>query len=200
MPSAVALRRFEIYGAARADPARFLRLEPSRVRFSLGTSLADFSIPVEVAADARAIVQGAATEVALLLTTHHRRFVPADDVDRLILREDYASLPQVEPLLGAPPGGGPDLRAAAGLAPAVHPALTGGVVSAWIARGGKGRSLVALWIEVLHRAFEEMAASKGKEETPLLAALALSAETAAAERALRDALPAPPLDRYLKAA
>jgi hypothetical protein len=200
VPSPVAARRLEVFSAARADPAAFLRLDASRVRFSLGTSAADFAVPVEVAADARGIVRGAASEVALLLSTHHRAFVPADDIDRLILREDYASLPPVAPLLGSGAGGGPDLRAAMQLGPAIHPALTGGVVAAWMGRGGKGRSLVALWIELLRRAFDEMAASKGREETPLLVALALAAETAGAERAVREALPGPPLDRYLRAA
>jgi hypothetical protein len=200
VPSPVAGRRLEIFAAARADPAGFLRLDPSRVRFSLGTSAADFSIPIEVGPQARAIVRGAAAEVALLLSIQHRAFVPADDLDRLILREEYASLPQVAPVLGSAGSGGPDLRAAAQLAPALHPALTGGIVGAWMGRGGKGRSLVALWIELFRTAFEEMAASKGREETPLLVALALSAETAAAESALRECLPAPPLDRYVRTA
>jgi hypothetical protein len=200
VPSPVAGRRLEIFAAARADPAGFLRLDPSRVRFSLGTSASDFAIPIEVGPQARAIVRGAAVEAALLLSTHHRRFVPSDDLDRLILREEYASLPQVAPVLGSAGAGGPDLRAAAQLAPALHPALTGGIVTAWMGKGGKGRSLVALWIELLRTAFGEMAASKGREETPLLVALALSAETAAAESALRECLPASPLDRYLRAA
>ncbi|HTN51765.1 MAG TPA: hypothetical protein VML50_05135 [Anaeromyxobacter sp.] len=199
MPSPIAARRLEVFAAARAEGAAFLRFDPAQLRFSLGTSLADLAIPVEVAADARAIVQGAAAEAAVLLTSHHRAFVPADDLDRLILREDYAALPPVPAQLG-PGGGGPDLRAAAQLAPAVHPALTGGLISTWMGKGGRGRSLVALWIELLRRAFEEMASARGREETPVLVALALAAETAAAGPAVKDALPAPPLDRYFRAA
>lgn len=197
--SPVAARRLEIHAAARGSPAEFVRFAPDRLRFSLGTSLADLAIPVGVAPDARAIVRGAAAEVALLLSTHHG-FVPSDDVDRLILREDYAALPRVAPVLG-PAGGGPDVRGAAQLGAAIHPALTGGIVCAWLGRGGRGHSLVALWIELLGRAFAEMGAARGREETPLVVALALAAEThAAAERDLRQALPAPPLDRYLGAA
>ncbi|HVI94127.1 MAG TPA: hypothetical protein VM753_08970 [Anaeromyxobacter sp.] len=199
MPSPVAARRLEIFSAARMDPAGFLRFEPGRVRFSLGTSLADFALPVEVAPDASAIVRGAAAEVALLLATRHRAFVPADDLDRLILREDYAALPSVPSRLGSPDGN-PDLRAAAQLAPALHPALTGGLVGAWMGKGGKGRSLVALWIGLLGEAFREMAATRGREETPLVVALALGGATAAAEREVRDALPGPPLDRYFRTA
>jgi hypothetical protein len=199
VPSPVAARRLEIFAAARSDPAGFARLDPAHLRFSFGASAADVAVPVVVAPDARAIVHGAATEIALLLSTHHR-FVTADDRDRIILREEYASLPAVAPRLGPAEGGGPDLRGAAQLGPAIHPALAGGVVSAWMGRGGRGRSLVGLWIELLRRAFEEMAATHGKEETPLLVALALSAETADADRGLRDVLPAPPLDRYLRVA
>lgn len=199
MPSPLALRRLELFSAVRADPAGFLRLDRERLRFSLGTSIADLSVPIEVSRDARAIVQPAMGEIALLLSTHHRGFVAPDDVDQLILREEYAALPPVTGHLG-PSGGGPDLRAAAQLGPAIHPALTGGVLSAWMGRGGKGRSLVALWIELLRRGFEEMAACRDREETPVLVALALFAETAAAERQLKPLLPSPPVDRYLRTA
>jgi hypothetical protein len=195
----LAARRLEVLAAARADPRGFLRLEPASLRFSLGTSLADVAVPVELSADAAAILQGAAVELALLLASHHRGFVAGDDLDRLILREDYAGLPTVPPTLAAV-GGGPDLRAAAQLAPGIHPALTGGVVSAWMGKGGRGRSLVALWIELLRQGFAEMATSRGREETPFLVALALSASSAAGQDAVREALPGPPLDRYFRAA
>jgi hypothetical protein len=199
VPSPLALRRLELFSSARHDPQSFLRFDRERLRFSLGTSLADLAVPVELRDDARSIVRGALAEIALLLSTHHRSFVPADDVDQLILREEYGALPQVAPQLG-PAGGGPDLRAAAQLAPAVHPALTGGIVAAWMGKGGKGRSLVALWIELLRRGFEEMASTRDREETPLVVALALTSEAAAAERSLRPWLPSPPVDRYLRTA
>ncbi|HEX9307847.1 MAG TPA: hypothetical protein VF894_10180 [Anaeromyxobacter sp.] len=199
MPTPLAARRLEIHAVARADPAGFLRLEREKLRFSLGTSLADVAIPVEIAADARAIFRSAAIDIALLLSTHHRAFVPPDHLDRLILREEYANLPPVTAHLRAS-GGGPDLRAAAQLGPAVHPALTGGIVAAWMGKGGKGRSLVALWIELLQRAFAEMAETGGREETPVLVALALSAEGVGVERDVKECLPPAPLDRYLRSA
>jgi hypothetical protein len=199
VPTALAGRRLEVLAAARADPGGFVRLEPGALRFSLGTSLADVAVPVQVTGDARAIASTAAVELALLLCSHHRGFVPADELDRLILREDYASLPPVPRLLGAGEGG-PDLRTAAQLGPAVHPALTGGLVGAWMGKGGRGRSLVALWIEVLRQAFAERAEARGVEETPLLAALALSTITASFDDEVRAALPGPPLERYFRAA
>ena len=198
MSSPVAARRLALLAAARADPQGFLRFEPGRVRFSLGTSLADLIIPVELADDARAILRGAAAELALLLATHHKRLVQPDELDRLLLREDAAALPVVPPTL-APSGGGPDLRAAANLCFACHPALPGGLAGAWLGKGGRGRSLVGLWIELTRRALEEGAAARG-EETALIVALALAAETAAAEAAVTAALPATHADRYLRAA
>jgi hypothetical protein len=200
VPSALATRRLELLSAARADPAAFLRLERDALRFSLGSSLADLAIPVELGEDARAIVRAAAEEIALLVSTHHRAFVPADDLDRLILREGYATLPAASAQLGPGPGGGPDLRGAAQLAPALHPALTGGLVCAWMGRGGRGRSLVGLWIELFRRALEEREAARSREPTPLLVALALAAETAAIDRELAPCLPAPPVGRTLRSA
>ena len=88
MSNQVAARRLEILAVAQAGGQGFLRLEPGRLRFSLGTSLADLSVPVEVAPDAQAILRAAAVEVALLLVHHHQRLVPAEEHDRLLLRED----------------------------------------------------------------------------------------------------------------
>ncbi len=199
MPFPVASRRLEVFAAARAQPGEFLRFDPSRLRFHLGTSLGDLHIPVHVAPDATAILRGAAAEIALLLATHHKGFVPGDEVDRLYLREDYASLPRAAGTLG-PSGGGPDLRAAAQLGAGAHPALLGGLTCAWMGPGGKGRSLTALWIEILRRGFAEMAETRGREETPLLAAMALYGAMQDATPDIREALPGPPVDRYLRSA
>ncbi|MFO0582711.1 MAG: hypothetical protein U0229_10580 [Anaeromyxobacter sp.] len=198
MTSPLAARRLEVFLAARAD-AGFLRLSSDRLRFSLGTSLADLKVPVEVAADVRAIVQGALVEAALLVSSQHRNILGAELTDRIILRDEFARMPQPPAQLSAP-GGNPDLRTAAQTAPAVHPALWGGLVGAWMGKGGRGRSLVALWIELLRRGFEEMRRWKRHEETPYLVALVLASETLAAERALRDALPPPPVDRWVSSA
>src|SRR5512147_165236 len=112
MPSSHAARRLEIFAAARARPSEFVRLHPSRLRFSLGTSPGEPRVPLQISGDTAAIVRGAAADLALLLTTAHRAFVAADDVDRLMLSRGYAGLPVATPTLG-PSGGGTDLRAAA---------------------------------------------------------------------------------------
>jgi hypothetical protein len=194
-----AARRHQILAAAGPDPAAFLRPEPGRLRFSLGTSLADVAIPMELAADAGAIVRGAAAEVALLLATQHRRYLPADELDRLVMREDYAGLPVPRPILGAGQGG-TDLRAATLLAAGAHPALPGGLAQAWLGRGGRGRSLVGLWIELTRRALEEQQASRGREDTPLLVAGALAVATLAAEAEVREVIRAGPAERWLRGA
>ncbi len=186
-------------GAARALGGELVRFDPARLRFSLGTSLTDVRIPVQVAPGAVAIVRAAANELAMLLATHHRHFVPADELDRVFLAEGYASLPNPAATLG-PSGGGADLRAAAQLGAAAHPALSGGIVCAWMGPGGRGRSLTALFIQALRQGFAEMEESRQGEETPLLVAMALFAELLKAEERVRDVMPAPPIDRYLRAA
>ena len=195
----IAARRLRILAVAQEQGEPFLRLDPARLRFQLGTSHADLRIPVELAPDAAAIVRGAVDQLGLLLSIQHGRFLPAAELDRLYLREDYASLPPVADQLGLA-AGGPDLRAAARLALAAHPALHGGLVTAWMGPGGKGRSLTALWIATLRSAAAEMAASPQREETPFLVALALSGALHAATAGLRDVLPAAPHDRHLRSA
>jgi hypothetical protein len=198
VPSAAADRRLEILASARRRRTDFLRLDPARFRFSLGTSLTDFRVPVQFAGDARAVVTAAACELAAILPAHHR-FVPADERERLV-RGSLRSEPPHVPARLAPTGGGPDLRAAARLGAEIHPALTGGMLCAWMGPGGRGRSLVGLAIELTRRALAESADGGHREPTPLFAALALHAELAATETAFRDLLPGPPLDRYLGAA
>jgi hypothetical protein len=179
--------------------APFAALDPARLRFHLGASLADLQVPVHVDPEARAIVRAAAAQAGVALTTAHKRHVPAGELDRIYLREDYASLPPIVDALG-PVGGGPDLRAAAHLGLQAHPALPGSVICAWMGPGGRGRSLTALWIGVMRAAFGERATSGTGEETPLLVAMALVAELQAAAAGLREVLPGAPLDRYLRAA
>jgi hypothetical protein len=195
----IAVRRLRILAEARAQGEPFLRLDPARLRFQLGTSHADLRVPVELSADAAALVRGAVDQLGLLLSVQHGRFLPADELDRLYLREDYASLPAVVDQL-APTTGGPDLRGAARLALSAHPSLHGGLVTAWMGPGGKGRSLTALWIAALRGAGLEMEASPRREETPFLVALALSGALQAATGGLRDVLPRAPHDRHLRAA
>jgi len=199
VPSALAARRVRLLGAARAEGAAFSSFDPARLRFHLGTSLADLRIPVHLAADAAAIVDGAVDQIGLILATHHKAFVPADELDRLYMREDFASAPRPTDAL-TPLRGGPDLRAAARLAAQAHPALQGGILCAWMGPGGKGRSLTALWIAALRNALAEMSASDASEETPLLVTLVLSGAMQLAGPRLKEVLPGPPIDRYLRAA
>jgi hypothetical protein len=194
-----AARRVEIMAAARAAAGVLVSFDPAKLRFSLGTSITDVRIPVHVAPDAGAIVSAAAGELAMLLATHHQHFVPADELDRVYLSEGYASLPAPAPTLG-PSGGGADLRVAAQLGAAGHPALTGGILCAWMGPGGRGRSLTALFIQALQQALAEAEESRLGEETPLIVAMALFDELLRAEGRVREVMPGPPLDRYLRSA
>ncbi len=199
MTSSIAERRLQLLAALRAAGAERLRFEPERLRFSLGTSLGELHIPVQVTPGARSIVQSAVRELALMLAVQHRRLVPPEELERLLLLEGHANLPAAADTLG-PSGGGADLQAAAQLAAQAHPALTGGVVCAWMGPGGRGRSLTAVVIGALRQALTEMETSLTGEETPLLVLLLLFEELALADAALLEALPRSPVDRHLRAA
>jgi len=192
-------RRLQLLAAVRAAGPDRLGFEPGRLRFSLGTSLGELRIPVQVTPEARSIVQGAVLELALMLAAQHSRLVPPEELERLLLTEGRANLPAAADTLG-PSGGGADLQAAAQLGALAHPALTGGVVCAWMGPGGRGRSLTALVIGVLRQALAEMDASPTGEETPLLVLLALFEELTLADAGLLEALPRSPVDRHLHAA
>ena len=75
--------------------AERVRLDPARLRFHLGTSLADLRVPVELADDAATLVRGATAQLGLLLSTQAARHLPAEELDRLYLHGEYAALPAV---------------------------------------------------------------------------------------------------------
>jgi hypothetical protein len=198
VPSPIASRRLELFAAARTRPAEFIRVDPSKLRFHLGTSAADVRVPVEITREAMGIVTAAANQLAMLLTMRHKRLVPQDELDQILLRDDFVGMPNASPWL-TPSAGGSDLRAAAQMGPLMHPALTGGVVCAWMGPGGRGRSLTGLWIEMLRQGFAEMS-PKGKEETPLLVALVLTSTFAQADAAMQPILPQPPFGSIVRGA
>lgn len=188
--SPIAHRRFELAMQLYGRVGELLRLDPGRLRFSLGVSLADVRLPFHVTPEVAGLFPQAARQLALMLLSRHRELVTAGEFDRFLLVEDFSTLPSAQPTL-SPSSGGPDTRATADLATLSHPLLTGGIMATWLGPGGGGRSLVALVIDLLRRAFAEMEESRGREETPALVALMLSSQFPAVERALR-ALELPP--------
>ncbi len=190
MASPIAKRRLELATQFHGRVGELLRLEPGRLRFSLGVSLADLRLPFHVTPEAAALFPQGARQLAMMLLSRHRELVGTGEFDRFLLVEEYSTLPALPPTL-SPASGGPLTRATADLATLAHPLLTGGVMAAWLGPGGGGRSLVALVIELLRRAFAEMKESRGREETPALVALMLSSQLPSVEVALR-ALELPP--------
>ncbi len=199
MQNPVAARRTELARAFATRACELPRLEHTRLRFSLGTSISELKVPFHVSADASRIFAAAARQLAFLLLSRHRDQVTEDDFDPFLVSPEFGAIPPAQRLLGTG-AGGPDVRATAELGFRLHPALTGGVMAAWLGSGGGGRSLVALVIEVLRKAFAEMQGSRGREETPTVAALMLSSQLAVAEAALREAHLPKAVDRHLRGA
>ncbi len=197
--SPIARRRFELAMQLYGRVGELLRLEPSRLRFSLSVSLADVRVPFHITPDAAALFPQGARQLALMLLSRHRDLVTAGEFDRFLLVEEFSSLPALQPTLSTS-AGGPEMRATVNLATLCHPLLTGGVMGAWLGTGGGGRALVALVIDVLRRAFAEMQESRGREETPVLAALMLSSQLPGVERTLRALELPPSVERQLVAA
>ncbi|MBI3181304.1 MAG: hypothetical protein HYZ28_04095 [Myxococcales bacterium] len=199
MPSPLAERRIEIARAFAHGEAQAIRLDHTKVRFSLGTSLAELRVPFHVTAEVARIFTASARQLVLMLVSRHRGLLAADDFDRFLIDEEFGRVPEVPPLL-SPSSGGPEVRATGELAPRAHPALCGGVLCTWLGPGGGGRSLVAVVIELLRKAFAESAALRGREETATLVALVLSTLLPQTEAAIRAVQVPPPVDRYLRGA
>lgn len=191
-------RRLALLRASRVHGRELLRLDPEGLPFHAGGSPADLRIPVHVSEEVTAVVRDAAAEVAMLVAVHHRRFLPPAAVDRILAREEYGSLPVTVDALGPVHGGG-DLRAAARLALAAHPALHGGLVTTWLGPQGKGRALSALWTGATANAIAGGAPGGGRE-VAVVVSLALFDALARAAGELAPYLPAPPHDRWVRAA
>lgn len=199
MASPIAERRVALARAFSSGQAALPRFDHTKLRFALGTSMAELKVPFVVTPDVQRIVVQAARQLVLMLVGRHRSLLPTDEFDQFLLDEGFANLPQIAPTL-APPAGGADVRATAELASRLHPALTGGVMSAWLGSGGGGRSLVALTIELFRKAIAEMREARGREETSTLLALIFSSMLPAAEGALRHVPLSPPHDRWFRGA
>ncbi|MBX5481175.1 MAG: hypothetical protein IRZ16_04895 [Myxococcaceae bacterium] len=191
--------RIELCSAFRAGAVKLPELEPRRLRYALGSSIADLKIPYEITADAVRIVTFGAVQLAVMLVARHKDVLPRGEFDRFLMDERFGALPSIpETLTGQSTH--PDIRTAAELAPRAHPALTGGVMAAWLGPGGGGRSLVALVIEKLRTAIGEMAACNGREETPTLIALMLGSLLPKVEAALAAVPLSHPTDRMIRGA
>lgn len=191
--------RLELASAFRAGTAALPELSPAKLRFSLGSSLADLRLPYEITHEAVRIFTWSGVQLLAMLVQRHRNVLTRGEFDRFLMDDAFSTLPEAaETLTASTPN--PDIRATAELAPRAHPALTGGVVAAWLGPGGAGRSLVALVIETLRTALAEMHRSGGREETPAVVALMLSSLLPQVESALAGVPLAPPADRVLRGA
>ena len=196
MESPIADRRIEL---ARRFSQGYPRPDAAHLRFCLGTSISDLRIPFHAAPEVVRIFAGSGRQLALMLLSRHRVLVPAEELDPFLLSEEFGALPTASPLL-SPTSGGADVRAAAFLAFRSHPALTGGVLAAWLGPGGGGRSLVAMVIELLRKGFAEQRAGRGIEDTPLLTLAMLLKVLPTVEGRIRDLALPRPLERNLRGA
>ncbi len=199
MLPALAERRVQLWRALSSKGPDALRVNRDHVRFALGTSLSDLKLPYEISPEAAGILHHAAVQLLHLLVSRHRAWLPPDEYDRFLLDEAFATAPKPGPAL-ATTAGNPDVKSAAEQAPWLHPALTAGVLGAWLNPGGRGRSLVALVIELYRRAFAEMKAARGREETPYLASLLLAAALHSVDASLRSVALPSGVDRALRGA
>lgn len=191
--------RIELCSAFRAGAVKLPDLEARKLRFSLGSSLADLKVPYEITPDALRIFTWSAVQLAVMLVSRHRAMLPRGEFDRFLMNEEFNALPEAaETLIGQ--SNNADIRTAAEQGPRAHPALTGGVLAAWLGPGGGGRSLVALVIEKLRTSIAEMVRSDSREEAPVLVALMLTSVAPHIDSALAGVPLSQPTDRMIRGA
>lgn len=191
--------RLELISAFRSGAVQLPRFEPARLRFSLGSSLADLKIPYEITQDAERIFTWAGVQLVAMLVSRHRAQLTRGEFDRFLMDEQFSTLPEAAETLTASSNNA-DIRSTAEHAARAHPLLTGGVIAAWLGPGGGGRSLVALVIESLRGGIAEMRRCKGQEETPTLVALMLSTLVPQVDAAVARVPLSSPTDRPLRGA
>ena len=163
-----------------------LRPDARALRFHLGTSLADLTVPVAVDGALTALFARAALDLFYLLCMRHRGALRPAEYDQLLLRDGFD--PQVlRPIAYSAPASvtREGIRQTFAEAAELHPALDGGLVASWIAQGRPGRTLLGALNTLFSRAREEGAASEPREPTDYLALLALRAHADGAIEPLR---------------
>ena len=151
-----------------------LRLDGHKLRFHLGTSLADLRVPVSIAPSLQQAFEAAVRDLFFLLALRHRALLKEHDFDHLILLDGFDSK-AVRPVSFSPPATvqRENVRSAFAEAPELHPALDAGLLASWIASGRPGRVLVGAINALLRRAMAEAASTERHEPAPYLVMLAL---------------------------
>ena len=163
--------------SARAIPD-LLRPDPERLRFRLGTSLADTKIPFHLGAELREALGRAAEDLFFLVSVRHRQAIPVEEFDRLLLLDRFEPS-AVRPVAWQPP---PQVRRettkrAFYEAFELHHGLDAGLVASWLAEGRPGRALAGTLTRLFTRAREDTGASELRE--PLAYLVLLAVRTAA---------------------
>ena len=119
MRTPIADRRLELVSVLGKRAGDLFRLERGKLRFALGTSLADLKLPFHVTPETAGFISQAALQLVVLLTARHKALLPPDDYDRLLLSEQFSevSAPPSELSTAAT---NQDIRATAELALSAH--------------------------------------------------------------------------------
>ena len=178
-----------------------LRLDARGLRFHLGTSLADLSVPVHVDPSIHGAFRAAVRDLFFLLALRHRAALRQSEYDRLILLDGFDPRAARATSFNAPSSvKSENVRKTFLEAPELHPALDGGVVASWLGSGRPGRALAGTLNALLRRARAEAPRRDPSEPTAYLALLAIRSLSHGALSVLKEFPISGPAGRVLQGA
>lgn len=174
-PRLTAWERFLGTTASPQEAARQWTSFADRMRFAIGASTHDRTVPFAVATDVSRVAGRAIVDLAALV--HARADALGADVSHMELRERSFGLRSFRE--------GSLERRAARLVLGSDPWLDGTLLEAWLFRGGAGGALLAHLRSVYFRALTEELRQRGKEPTAFAAHLAIQSHLIAARESIK---------------
>lgn len=194
------LRRLRAHARGRGL-AEVFRPQGERLRYHLGTSLADLKIPFRVADAFAQVVHRATIDAYLLSAQRHRGGLAKGEYDKLILTEGFDPA-ALRPLSFSPPGAvtREASKRAFGDAIDAHAGIDAGLVSSFLGTDRAGRHYTRALHAILSKSIQETRANEQNEPTLWLVSLMLRS---LAQKSYELSLQGPlgePAGRFVRAA
>jgi len=157
---------FDLAREASKSVKEFMRPHLEHARTKLGTSVSDYSLPYIIDPEVNQVLDKAMKELAYLFIYRNKDAIGEESDSYLMI--DHGSTADLRPRSYKAPAGlkNQNLRRALEAAPQYMFLLDSGIMESWLGSNGRGRILMEKLSRLFVDAADEMADTKGQEETP----------------------------------